>query len=190
MTQLYKVLDAQGRSQNGGSLQWSLPTADAPGEWHAAHREPVCCQSGLHLTDDPAVWFKPGSLVYLAEGDGASHTDGADKTAFARARLIRLCTRDDLAALGIYSEGIHETKRATVHAYDSATVHAYDSATVHAYGSATVHAYGSATVHATGRATVTQPHCYGSPNVKIRENAVRVDQRGDRPRCWRAKRGG
>ena len=52
---LYKVLDANGRSCNGGDMQWSLPTHNedgtwTPGEWMPEIKGPVVeCENGYHL---------------------------------------------------------------------------------------------------------------------------------------------
>jgi hypothetical protein len=48
----YKVLNG-GRSFHGGSLKWSLPVGDKPGEWHQVEGVLDRCRNGLHLTDDP-----------------------------------------------------------------------------------------------------------------------------------------
>jgi hypothetical protein len=189
---LYKVLRA-GESWHGGAHRWSLPTlADdgtwTPGEWTPAVA-PVLCETGWHLTRDPARWWGAGDVAaYLTETSGAvtCYDDGDGKCAVGRCRLLRPLTRDELAELGVYTEGEHEARSgiahasgsatvtaygsatvtaygsATVTAYDSATVTAYDSATVRAYDSATVRAYGSATVTAYDSATVT---AYGSATV-------------------------
>ena len=52
---LYKVLDANGCSCNGGSLKWSLPARNddgswTPGEWMPEIEGPLVeCENGYHL---------------------------------------------------------------------------------------------------------------------------------------------
>ena len=172
---LYKVL-VNGKSCNGGSMEWSLPDGDTPGEWHEVAGDISLCSNGLHLTPDPAQWWQDGAECYLAEGEGDQQGDNT-KIAVRRARLLRRLTTDELAAMRIVSEGIHAAKEgywrasgsATVRASGSATVRAYDSATVIAYDSATVRAYGSATVEASGSATV---EAYDSATVIAYDSAT------------------
>jgi len=64
---LFKVLDAEGRSCNGGNLQWSLPTQNADGTWIPGDWMPevtgdlVPCSNGYHVAQDGQVleWFGP-----------------------------------------------------------------------------------------------------------------------------------
>jgi hypothetical protein len=165
VTTAFKVL-VDGASCHGGSLTWSLPTNDAPGEWHDVTGTIEACSNGLHLTTTPVNWWKEDARVFEAEYDGDTDTEG-DKIAVRRARLLREVSWDDHQ---VWSAGEHAVSSgrarasgsATVTASDSATVEASGSATVEASGSATVTAYGSATVEASGSATVT---AYGSATV-------------------------
>jgi hypothetical protein len=187
--QWWKVL-VNGQSCHGGTLAWSLPTAEAPGDWHEVTGELSICSRGIHVTDNPAAWWKQGAAVYLCEVDGIEAEDSLEfKAVVRKARLIREATPDELIAACIYSSGVHTVTAgravtsgsatvvaygsATVEAYDSATVEAYDSATVRAYDSATVRAYGSATVRAYGSATVNN---YGSGAASVAHNAVLIDR--------------
>lgn len=180
----YKVL-VEGRSCHGGDLAWSLPQDDQPGEWHEVAGRIEVCHNGLHLTTAPLNWMAPEGRVYLAEGDGASDTDG-DKAAFARARLLRELTDPEYHALQIYRSGAHvvhsgqawASGSTTVRAYDSGTVEASDSATVEASGSATVRASDSATVWASGSATViSTPSHSPTAQVTLARLAAHVDRR-------------
>lgn len=65
----YKVL-VNGKSCHGGTLTWSLPTDDQPGEWHEQAGKIVICESGLHVTTNPVHWWKDGCTVYEVEVDG------------------------------------------------------------------------------------------------------------------------
>jgi hypothetical protein len=55
---LFKVLDENGRSCNGGNVQWSLPIMQAdgsflPGDWMpAVTGELVACKNGYHLREE------------------------------------------------------------------------------------------------------------------------------------------
>lgn len=88
----YKVLTADGKSQNGGTMQWSLPTQNenewTPGDWHSIEGPPVVCRRGFHLTTEPGNWLQWDSVLWLAEGRGESDSDGKDKAAFQEARLL------------------------------------------------------------------------------------------------------
>ncbi len=173
---LYKVL-RDGQSIHG-DLTWSLPTQQpdgtwVPGDWHEVSGRIVVCSRGLHLTTDPQRWMQSGATVYLAEGAGASDAEG-DKIAFARARLLRPLTDDELAALRIFVSGAHQVSDGAAWASGSATVRASDSATVEAYGSATVRAWNSAVV------TLTRWFTGAAPVLS--DDAVCIDRRVSPPR--------
>lgn len=199
---LYKVLRS-GESWHGGAHRWSLPTlADdgtwTPGEWTPAVA-PVLCETGWHLTREPARWWGAGDVVaYLTETSGAEtrYDEGDGKCAVERCSLVRPLTRDELAALGVYTEGEHEVRSGTayasgsarVRASGSATVTARDSATVTAYDSATVTAYGSARVHAAGQSVCTARR--GASLVLTRsERGVIIDHRSAVPVVYAKRRG-
>ena len=180
-TQYYKVLK-DGQSFHGGELTWSLPTqgedgAWTPGEWHDVEGEIVVCNNGLHLTSEPAKWMSREATVYAAEYSGDTDTDGDDKIAVQRARLLRPATDGELAALRIFSGGEHRVVDGVAWASGSATVEASGSATVEASGSATVWAYDSATVEASGSATVwasdsATVRAFGSATVRAFDSAT------------------
>ena len=172
---LYKTL-RNGRSWHGGEHEWSLPTQGAdetwtPGEW-TPRVTPRVCSEGWHLTTEPARWWSAdeGVACYLAEHDGAvSRSEGEDKIACERVRLLRPLTEDELAAVGIYTRGEHKVSSGSAWASGSATVEAWDTATVRASGSATVEASGSAAVRASGSATV---RASGSATVEASGSAT------------------
>ena len=89
---MYKVL-VDGKSANGGSLTWSLPTQDesgnwTPGNWHEVQGKVIVGENGLHLTSKPVKWMKWGAEIFIAEGAGESVESGDDKIAYQRARLL------------------------------------------------------------------------------------------------------
>jgi len=99
--QLFKILDNEGKSCNGGSLQWSLPTKGddgewTPGEWHKMLGPIARCSVGFHLVPARNVFAWLGSRdrrIFLAEGDGACDVDSG-KAAFTHARLLVEITSD------------------------------------------------------------------------------------------------
>jgi len=94
---LFKVLDAEGRSCNGGNLQWSLPTQNADGTWIPGDWMPevtgdlVPCSNGYHVAQDGQVleWFGP--RLFEIEAQPGSETVQADDKVVMRGpvRLVR-----------------------------------------------------------------------------------------------------
>ena len=176
---LFKVLSATGASCHGGSMQWSLPDGEKPGQWHEIDGPTVMCRKGFHLTDDPKKWWVDGARVFVVEAEditGSLEIEADRKVVARKVRLLREATPAELEALCVFFVGYHEIKTgigiasgsATVTASGSATVTAYDSATVTASGSASVTASGSASVRASGSATV---RASGSATVRASDSA-------------------
>ena len=84
---LYKVL-VDGKSCHGGTMEWSLPQGDAPGEWHRYDGALKICERGIHLTRNPMAWYKHRARIFEAEADGIAEWQG-DKCVAQAARLIR-----------------------------------------------------------------------------------------------------
>lgn len=88
----YKVL-VNGKSCHGGEFTWSLPTDDQPGEWNevAGEGKILLCSRGLHVTTNPAHWWKDGCVVYEAEIDGEIGGVNKEKCKIVvpKVRLIR-----------------------------------------------------------------------------------------------------
>jgi len=160
-SKLYKVL-VDGQSSHGGNLTWKLPKGRKPGAWHEVEDEVRMCSNGLHLTTDPAVWWKPDCKIYEVEAEGVV-ADASDKCAAKRVRLLKELSAKELESLRIFSSGSHEVKAGVTIAYGSAQVKAYGSTQVRAYDSAQVKAYGSTQVEACGSAQV---EAYGSAQVE------------------------
>jgi hypothetical protein len=165
---LFKVL-VDGRSCHGGDMQWSLPTAK-PGAWHEVDGPLKMCERGIHLTTDPARWWRPGCEVFECEAEGVEGDGSIDdrKVVVRRARLVRRLSDSDLVDLRILRFGHHEIRKGLVIVERSASVTAYGSASIRASGSASVTAYGSASVTAYGSASVT---AYGSASVTAYDSA-------------------
>jgi hypothetical protein len=172
---LYKVLSAKGGSQNGGTMQWSLPADGKPGAWHE-EPEAIMCSQGLHLTSEPPRWWKAGCRVFEVEAEDLQELDGVicwegDKVVARKVRLIRELSNIELADVGIFRQGYHEVRggryviaegSSHVKAFDSSQVTAYDSSQVAAYGLSQVTAYDSSHVKAYDSSQVT---AYGSSQV-------------------------
>ena len=181
---LYKVLSADGKSQNGGTFTWSLPEGEKPGAWHEESGV-VMCSLGFHLTAEPPEWWKENSRVFEVEAEGVLESGGKtywsrDKVVAKKVRLVRELTSEaDLAAIGVYKSGVHEVKGdRLVIAAGTAQVTAYNSAKVTAYNSAQVTASGSALI-GTWPSTTWQKN---EATVTLGENATHVDYRaGGKP---------
>ena len=85
---LYKVL-VDGKSCHGGTLKWSLPKNETPGDWHSFDGPLRMCERGIHLTESPFSWYKRGCEVYEAEYRGEILHDSGNKACVREARLIR-----------------------------------------------------------------------------------------------------
>ena len=105
MSKFYKVL-IDGKSCHGGYMEWSLPVDGKSGEQHQTDGEISICNRGLHLTSDPARWWRPGCKVYLAEpGPISGSLD--DKIVSCSARLLKELTDAELSELKIFTSGTH-----------------------------------------------------------------------------------
>lgn len=108
---LYKVL-VDGESVHGGTFQWSLPTADGPGDWHEVEGEVKLCSVGFHLTPDPSRWWVYNAECYLVEAEGvAGDVDRDSKVVAKRVRLMRRLTWSELEAFGIYPDGVNRDSK-------------------------------------------------------------------------------
>jgi len=197
----YKVLKS-GRSFHGGELEWSLPAQRegvwTPGEWHSVEVELQEYTHGLHVTDDPAVWWSTdaGLQCFEVEYEEGVRVGTSDKICCRRVRLMRPV--EDLTALRIANEGeynweINRNSHVFIYGSAKATVTTYgrSQATVKTLGSsqatvkmwnisqATVKTYesGQATVetHGSSQATVKT---YGSSRatVKTHDHSVVIDR--------------
>jgi hypothetical protein len=204
---LFKVLK-DGKSFHGGKHTWSLPIGDTPGEWHKIAYDPIICGQGFHVTSNPALWWKEGCTVYVAEVGGRQITapvsaEDPTKIAVQECRLLRLATEAELNEHRIFTSGSHAfsdgrcivsgsatvtaSGSATVTAFGLASVKASDSASVTAFGLASVTAFGLASVTAFGLASVTASGSalvsvrYGAPKVVLTEAAAEVSYLSGKP---------
>ena len=94
---LFKVLNTDGTSCNGGDAQWSLPVQKpdgtwTPGDWMPAiEGELVPCENGYHLAEDAQVLEWLGPLLCEAEYRG-ERVDADSKVVVREARLLRSFT--------------------------------------------------------------------------------------------------
>ena len=100
---LFKVLDENGCSCNGGSMQWSLPTQKEDGAWIPGEWMPeiqgalVACENGYHLCEERHVLAWLGPMLCEAEYEGECLCE-SDKLVVRRARLLRVLPWDDRKA--------------------------------------------------------------------------------------------
>ena len=100
---IYKVLNTDGTSCNGGNSRWSLPIQAVDGTWTPGEWMPdiegdlVPCENGYHLCVDAQVMQWLGPAIYEAEHNGEIVTCD-DKIVVRRCRLLRrLNWNDDVA---------------------------------------------------------------------------------------------
>jgi len=96
VTQYYKIL-RDGKSCNGGSLDWPLPTRDGdtwmPGAWVEVTGDPAMCRNGIHVVREPyKQWWQWGCDVYAVE-TGPIVAEDDDKALTMRCRLLSLIDR-------------------------------------------------------------------------------------------------
>ena len=95
----YKILK-DGKSCNGGSAEWFLPTKCKPGKWMpAVEGKLVPCQSGYHIVkaDDILQWVVPDAQIFEVEPRGRVQYAG-DKGVCTSVRLIKQLGWDDRIA--------------------------------------------------------------------------------------------
>ena len=168
----YKVL-LNGESFHGGSMKWSLPDGNIPGEWHEVYGDLRFCSQGLHVTNDPAHWFSLGARVYLTECEGLVKKEH-DKACFRRVRLLRELDNDELRELRIAGDGkLTVTGNDFAFVFGSCEVTARDSSQVTAWESSQVEAWESSQVEAKGSGQITAK---GSSTINIFSSKCSVTQ--------------
>ena len=101
----YKVLNANGRSCNGGSMQWSLPTQNKDGSWTPGEWTPtiegelVECWNGYHLAtlEQLPLWLNERIFVAEVDGDVLASADN-DKWIARKVRLVSETAWDERTA--------------------------------------------------------------------------------------------
>ncbi len=84
----FKVLKG-GKSCNGGTGEWDVPTNGKPGEWMPKINDIIPCQRGYHLcrAENLVVWLN--EEIYEAEGRGKFIRHDENKYIFPEAKLLR-----------------------------------------------------------------------------------------------------
>lgn len=93
---LYKVLDKNGASYNGGDMKWPLPQKQKDGTWKPGKWVPkikdklIPCERGYHIcrADDLLYWLN--ETIYEAEYKGECIED-TNKLVVQQVRLLRKC---------------------------------------------------------------------------------------------------
>ncbi len=69
---LYKVIDSNGKSFNGGEFDWNeyLPELGKPGKWTPVIKDILECIRGYHVTPYWNMWFQQGCKVFEVETQG------------------------------------------------------------------------------------------------------------------------
>jgi hypothetical protein len=168
---LYKVTGPSGEPLHGGFGNWPLPHDGEPGAWREVNGELVMRRRGLHLTSEPARWWRPGCRIFPAEAEGIRGEPDADrKVVCRRARLLReLTTPVELATVNIFLSGDHDIAGEVVAvALESSSVVAWGSSRVVAWGSSRVEAWESSSVEAWGSSRVV---AWESSSVVARESS-------------------
>ena len=93
MTTYYKALSADGRSCNGGSSKWSLPTLQPdgtykPGRWMRRIANIKPCRRGYHVFERKDILRWINQTLYECEIRGET-IDHGDKTVAESCRLLR-----------------------------------------------------------------------------------------------------
>lgn len=89
----YKALSADGRSCNGGSSKWALPTLQPdgnykPGRWMKAVKDIEPCVRGYHVFERKDILTWVNATLYECEVRGKT-IDHGDKIVAESCRLIR-----------------------------------------------------------------------------------------------------
>ena len=94
---LYKMLNGNGHSCNGGSAEWFLPHGSRPGKWMPAIANPVPCWRGYHVCrlDQLLAWLNV--RVFEVEIRGGT-VENVNKIVAGQARLIRETAWNNRAA--------------------------------------------------------------------------------------------
>ena len=103
---LWKVTGPNGESIHGGSLVWSLPTADGPGERHEVAGDLRICSHGLHLTREPARWWQNGARCFRVEWEECGGEQD-DKIVVRRARCVAEVAWDSVS---VFESGDHDVR--------------------------------------------------------------------------------
>ena len=94
MEKLYKILDENGDSCNGGNISWSLPKKQEDGSWKPGEWMPriegelIACENGYHLCRGKDLMDWLNECIFEATYRG-NFVEDANKIVVREARLLR-----------------------------------------------------------------------------------------------------
>ena len=97
---MYKILDENGHSCNGGDIKWFLPKKQKDGGWKLGKWMPkisgelIACENGYHLCREKDLLTWLNATIYEAEYKGEI-IESDDKVVVRQARLLRKCENWD-----------------------------------------------------------------------------------------------
>ena len=97
---MYKILDKNGYSCNGGNIEWFLPKNQKDGSWKPGKWMPriqgklIVCENGYHLCREKDLLSWLNESIYEAEYKGKI-IESNDKIVVRQARLVRKCENWD-----------------------------------------------------------------------------------------------
>lgn len=139
---IYKVLDRNGCSCNGGDLQWSLPTQNnsgawTPGDWMPAIKgKLIPCGNGYHLAENAQLLDWLNTRIFEAEYR-CERVNKSDKLVVRECRLLREFTDWNERTARLFAVWCAREALKLVANPDSCSVTACDVAERYANGEAT-----------------------------------------------------
>ena len=168
---LWKVTGPNGESIHGGSLVWSLPTADGPGEWHEVAGDLRICSHGLHLTREPARWWQNGARCFRVEWEECGGEQD-DKIVVRRARCVAEVAWDSVS---VFESGDHDVRdgfavlrgNARAVLWGNARADLWDNAHADLWENAHADLRGNARADLWENATVISSDCHIEPRGRV-----------------------
>ena len=168
---LWKVTGPNGESIHGGSLVWSLPTADGPGEWHEVAGDLRICSHGLHLTREPARWWQNGARCFRVEWEECGGEQD-DKIVVRRARCVAEVAWDSVS---VFESGDHDVRdgfavlrgNARAVLWGNARADLWDNARADLWGNAHADLRDNARADLWENATVISSDCHIEPRGRV-----------------------
>ena len=105
---LYKILDKDGRSCNGGDTKWFLPKKQKDGTWKSGKWMPIIqgelitCKNGYHLCREKDLLNWLNESIYEAEYKGII-LESDNKVVVRQARLLRKCENWDARTARLFA---------------------------------------------------------------------------------------
>ena len=121
----YKVLDARGRTCNGGTAKWNLPKGDRPGRWMKPIANIKMCTRGYHLVAAAQItqWLTADdNLICEAEPRGEYLGPYGGKVCCTSARILRVVGKCSAKMLRLFACDCAERALAHVAEPDSRSI--------------------------------------------------------------------